>query len=81
MTKAPTNSFFLSMGTAIEDRAPPYLTEGLGFGSVARSSTMNHLLGFSKATKQSTGLGCKRALTAEEIGKSGRHIKHCCWMK
>src|SRR6266498_317283 len=39
MKKAPINSFFLSIGTAIEDRAPPYLTEGLGSGSAARSST------------------------------------------
>ena len=34
-----------------------------------------------KATKQSTWLGCKSALSCEKLCKRGRHIKHCHWVE
>ena len=70
--KGANQSSSLSIGTAIEDRAPPYLNDGLGLWIVCPIDDAYDRFGFTEAAKKPAGLGCKRPLLGHEISKSGR---------
>src|SRR5262245_36237965 len=76
MTNAPTRTSSLSIGTAMSDRAPPYLAAAPGIGSDSSSAVGT---GFFAIRTRSSGLpynGWSRAALFQEIGKSGRHTMH-----
>ena len=65
----------------MEDRAPPYLAEGLKSDSGRPVDDVDDVFRVRESAEEPPGLRRKRALPAEEIGKSGRHMERCCRVK